>query len=830
MFKLPIARFRAMRMALKTRLRSSRPSLELLESRCLPSTVQLSGATPFNNPQDIIGQSGTVWLNTGVEPDFAVDPVNPRHIVGVWQQDRWSNGGSRGIMTAVTFDGGLTWQETPLLGSSTSSGGSTLRASDPWVTIATNGIVYASCLVLNDPAVQPTPRAILVNRSTNGGISWSAPTAVITNTSNLLLNDKETITADPTNPNFAYVVWDRLNNNNAIPTEGPGPTLFSETSNGGLTWSAPVDIFDPPGGQTVGNQIVVLPNGTLIDMYVHINYSNNAETIEVIQSTNKGATWTGPTLVGNIVAVDTFDPNNGQPIRSGNDVPDITVDIRSGALYIVWQDGRFSNGTHDDIAFSQSTNGGHTWTAPVKVNETPPGLPAGDEQAFLPAVAVSQSGAIGVSYYDLRFNNGSGGLLTNAWAVFARPSAHVQFGEETRLTPASFNLELAPFEGGAVAAGYFVGDYVSLVAGGANPYSFSAVVPQTVSHTIASAVFFEATLPERGLEGYVVTGAGAGGGPEVKAFDAATGDLQLDFFAYSPLFQGGVRIAVGDVNGDGIPDIVTAPGPGGGPDVRVFDGGTGQQIAGFYAYSPLFPGGVYVTVGDFNRDGFADIVTGPDAGGGPDVRVFDGRSLMASASAAAVAEFEFNAYSHFFTGGVRLAVGDVTGDGVPDLVTAPGAGGGPDVKVFDGAALQTASHNTDIFREFYAFSPSFSGGVFVAAGDANGDGLADILCGTGVTSPALTALVLFGGGATGGILYQNTSPPVTSTTAGVAPALRVAMPRVPGYARADIVLAGGAGSTPSVSVLDSNNNFNIVDSFFAYNSQFLGGVYVGAST
>jgi hypothetical protein len=524
-------------------------------------------------------------------------------------------------------------------------------------------------------------------------------------------------------------------------------------------------------------------------------------------------------VVAGIASVDTFDPNNGQPIRSGDGIPAIAVDPHSGALYIVWQDSRFS-ATHDDIAFSQSTDGGQTWTAPVKVNETPPGLPAGDEQAFLPEIAVSQSGAIAVTYYDFRFNTGAGGLLTNDWAVFARPSTRPQFGQETRLTPASFNLELAPF-----AEGYFLGDYVSLVAGGNDGYSFSAVVPETISSTISSAVFFSATLPERGLDGYVVTAPEGQGVPEVKAFDAATGALQLDFLAYSPLFTGGVRVAVGDVNGDGIPDIITAPGPGGGPDIHVFDGASGQQIDGFYAYSPFFSGGVYVAVGDFNRDGFADIVTAADAGGGPQVTVFDGRALTFTATVVRLASFY--AYSRFFNGGVRVAVGDVNGDGVPDVITAPGVGGGPDVRVFNGAALSTASSTSDIVREFLAFSPSFTGGVFVAAGDTNGDGRADILCGTGATTPAQTAVALFSG-ATGGLLYL--AAPVLSFNLSAAPAVHVAMLRIPGSVREDIVLAGGAGSTPAVYVFDSNSNFNLLDSFFAYNSFFLGGIFVGGSS
>src|SRR5262249_9810951 len=122
-----------------------------------------------------------------------------------------------------------------------------------------------------------------------------------------------------------------------------------------------------------------------------------------------------------------------------------------------------------------------------------------------------------------------------------------------------------------------------------------------------------------------VTGADAGGGPEVAVFDAPTGVLERAFYAYDPRFMGGVRVAVGDVNGDGVPDIITAPGPGGGPHIRVFDGATGALIREFMAYSPAFMNGVFVAVGDVNGDGYADIITGADAGGGPHVKVFSGK-------------------------------------------------------------------------------------------------------------------------------------------------------------------------------------------------------------
>src|SRR5207247_3713589 len=118
-------------------------------------------------------------------------------------------------------------------------------------------------------------------------------------------------------------------------------------------------------------------------------------------------------------------------------------------------------------------------------------------------------------------------------------------------------------------------------------------------------------------------------------------------FAYDPAFTGGVRVAVGDVNGDGFPDIITAAGPGGGPNVIVFSGKDRSEIANFFAYDMNFTGGVFVAAGDVNGDGFADIICGADAGGGPNVTAFSGKdgSLL----------LNFFAYDPAFTGGVRVA-------------------------------------------------------------------------------------------------------------------------------------------------------------------------------
>src|SRR5262249_45659387 len=125
----------------------------------------------------------------------------------------------------------------------------------------------------------------------------------------------------------------------------------------------------------------------------------------------------------------------------------------------------------------------------------------------------------------------------------------------------------------------------------------------------------------------VVTGADTGGGPHVIVRDAASGAVLFSFFAFAPNFTGGVRVATGDINGDGAPDIVVAAGAGGGPHVRVYDGNSGQLSNGFFAYDPSFTGGIYVVTGDVNGDGKADIIVGARAGGGPPVEGVDGTQL-----------------------------------------------------------------------------------------------------------------------------------------------------------------------------------------------------------
>lgn len=217
----------------------------------------------------------------------------------------------------------------------------------------------------------------------------------------------------------------------------------------------------------------------------------------------------------------------------------------------------------------------------------------------------------------------------------------------------------------------------------------------------------------------VAVGSPVGVSSSITVFDTATGRVLRRFEPF-PGFTGGVHVAVGDVNGDGIPDVVAAAGPGGTPFVRVFDLSTGTAIRNFYAFDVRFRGGVNVALADVDGDRAQDIIVGAGPGGGPGVEVFSGRTGLLLSS--------FFAYDAAFRGGVNVAGGDVTGDRVTDIITAPASDGGPGIRVFD-------ARFGGLERSFFGFTPTFRGGMSVGVTDFNGDGVGDI-----VTAPGAGAL------------------------------------------------------------------------------------------
>ena len=212
--------------------------------------------------------------------------------------------------------------------------------------------------------------------------------------------------------------------------------------------------------------------------------------------------------------------------------------------------------------------------------------------------------------------------------------------------------------------------------------------------------------------------AGPGGGPRIVVIDGVSLKQISSFFAYASTFRGGIYISAGDLNGDGVEEIVTGAGATGGPHVQSFNAFGVKAFTGFYAYATNFTGGVTVATGDLNGDNIDEIITGAATNGGSNVRSF---------SANGVRNLNFFAYSPSFMGGVNVAAGDINGDGIDELITGPGATGGPNVKVFDANANQLAS--------FFAYSPSFTGGVTVGTIDPTNRGTFQIVTGPGSGGP-----------------------------------------------------------------------------------------------
>ncbi|HEX2390116.1 MAG TPA: hypothetical protein VHL33_03485 [Casimicrobiaceae bacterium] len=422
------------------------------------SRVRVSGASPFAPGCDGVAATGTLYIGAEVEPYVAVDPRDPLHLIGVWQQDRWSNGGARGLRTGYSFDGGLTWgsSQAPFsrcTGGNAANGADFARASDPWVTIGPDGIAYQIAIAFTGQTFAvASSGAVLASRSLDGGRTWGAASTLIQD-GQAPFNDKESITADPLVPGHAYAAWDRLEQN------GHGPTYFARTTNGGASWEAARPIYDPGGrNQTLDNQIVVASSGsnagTLYDFFTEFeNVGNNVlvPRFGFIRSADRGVTWSGFNLITGLQGIGTRDPENpSHELRDAANLPAVAAGP-NGVLVAVWQDARFSAGTRDGIAFTRSTDGGTTWSPPVQINTVPA------VQALLPTVNVRADGTIGVVYYDLRNNTADPAtLFVDVWLVTSTNG--VDWSERHVAGPFDFNP--APIAEG----GRFVGDYQGLTS------------------------------------------------------------------------------------------------------------------------------------------------------------------------------------------------------------------------------------------------------------------------------------------------------------------------------------------------------------------------------
>jgi hypothetical protein len=244
--------------------------------------------------------------------------------------------------------------------------------------------------------------------------------------------------------------------------------LFARSTDGGRTWEptrAILDFPDNSGIQTLGNQIVVLSDGTLVNTFDLI--LQGLPLVAVQRSTDRGVTWTEPIVVDVLFSSATqgqgvVDPRDGAPIRTGDLLVEAAADPRkkSDTIHIVWQDIRFTLAAplpifNDQIVIASSEDGGFTWTDPKRVSSNKL------TQAFTGSVEVDKDGDIGVTYYDFTADDPAAiPLETDYWFTSSR-NGGATFSARNRITERSFDMRTAPF-----ANGFFVGDYEGLTSAG----------------------------------------------------------------------------------------------------------------------------------------------------------------------------------------------------------------------------------------------------------------------------------------------------------------------------------------------------------------------------
>lgn len=295
--------------------------------------------------------------------------------------------------------------------------------------------------------------------------------------------------------------------------------------------------------------------------------------------------------------------------------------------------------------------------------------------------------------------------------------------------------------------------------------------------------------------------------PVVKIFDSSSAIPSrpvASVTVFAPNFTGGVVTALGDVNHDGVMDLIAGAGKGGGPNIKVISGTNFSTVLyNFFAFEPNFTGGVTLSSADLDGDLYSDIIVGAGPGGGPRIKAFSGRNLSLLK--------DFFAFEPTFSGGVNIATGLINGDATPDIVVGAGSGGGPRLKVFDGS-------NLSVLLDFFVYAPVFRGGVYVAAGNLDGLANHEIVVGAGdgggpnvrvydSTGNLLQDFFAYSPLFTGGV---RVATGLTSSTA----------------TSADIITGPGIGATPNVRSYNSQGQLAQLN-FFAFSQAFSGGIFVG---
>jgi hypothetical protein len=413
------------------------------------------------------------YPNTELEPFVAVNPTNVSNVIGVFQQDRWNDGAAHTTGSAYSTNGGTTWtRRYPTFTACSGGNPAYLRSTDPWVSFDKAGRAYQLSLFIDTEAIS----GVEASTSADGGDTWSTPFVIVEDSDVTNFNDKTSLTGDPTRAGYAYAVWLR--------TDLPGQErnfsklthafsfraepVFSRTTDGGQTWSAPVAL-QGANQFAQGNQIVVLPDGTLVDVFARIFQGSGTQPGKLarfmaMRSNDAGRSWSRPVQIAVVDSAPLTSPDDPAAfIRAGTDIPDVAVDPNDGTIYMVWASGNTAGVNH--VVLVKSSDGGRHWTAPKQVGTTPAGTPS-----FNGTVEVTSDGTVAVMFYDLRSNTAEPGLPTDVWLALSNDGG-ATFSEQHVTGP--FEMTQAPDAGG-----FFLGDYQGMAAAGRDLILFFAATAQ----------------------------------------------------------------------------------------------------------------------------------------------------------------------------------------------------------------------------------------------------------------------------------------------------------------------------------------------------------------
>lgn len=610
-------------------------------------------------------------------------------------------------------------------------------------------------------------------------------------------------------------------------TNGPTRTASDTQINTGETAGSPANTKSATGNSALGNVRLAADTTTPADGFQTRPVANPV-LVATSVADYQAQISNGGTPASGIASAIIAPVNPGQPIQTGPAVFNVT--FNPGIALSGLPAGSGLEFDVNDIVATLTT-----FTAGVANTPTP--IPAGQitvtPSADGKTATVSVGGLTGYSLVSVSVR-ANAALGTNGVQTGASGTATTLFDPAT----SGPQLTVTPTPTQPLPAG---GSFGPITATAASPRGISSVTATssdpsiaTVTPTVSNSNVLTFTIDSAGGRGTAVitvtatdaagqtttqqipvtfgldklyaVGSGAGGSAIAEVYDR-NGDKRFEVAPFELRFTGGLTVATGDVNGDGVDDLVAGAGFGGGSRVQVISGKDQSVLADFFAFGSTERTGVFVATGDVDGDGKAEIIVGAGEGGGPRVSVFK----LANGSLTTLANFF--AFESTFRNGATVGAGDLSGDGKAEVIVGAAIGGAPRVAAFDIAAGGVATQ----VANFFAYDSAQRGGVYVAGVDTNGDGKAEIVAGSGQDTGASLVRVFDSAGKQIG---SDISPYPDSPNQAV----RVGDAFYQSDTVQSILTGPGFGGGPLVKIYTGGK---VVFQDFAFDNVGRGGVFVG---